>query len=119
MAASDDRLKKAHAEGQEIIPLATLLMPAMQAAKSAETRINQKIAALEVFEALQIYAAAHGGQLPDRLTDIKEVPVPPDPFRAEPFDYSRDRQTAKLESPYPKQQPLRYTIQLATEGAKR
>jgi hypothetical protein len=116
---SNDRLKKAHAEGLEIIPLATLLLPAIQNVKVAETRINQKVAALEVLEALRIYASAHGGRLPEALSDIKDVPVPLDPFLAEPFHYVRDGNSARLESPFPNLVPLRYEIQLVSEGAKR
>ena len=115
---TDRRLKKAHAEGREIISLATFVMPAMLGAKTAETRIIQKIAALEVLEALRIYAAAHDGQLPNSLRDISEVPVPLDPFRGEPFRYVRDGNSAKLESPFPSQLPLHYEIQLVKEGAK-
>src|SRR5207248_9735571 len=111
-------LRKAHAEGREIISLATFVMPAMLGAKTAETRIIQKIAALQVLEALRIYAAAHDGRLPDSLSDISEVPVPLDPFRGEPFHYVRNGNLAKLESPYPSYTPLRYEIQLVTEGAK-
>ena len=115
---TDRRLKKAHAEGREIISLATFVMPAMLGAKSAETRIIQKIAALEVLESLRIYAAAHDGQLPNSLRDISEVPVPLDPFRGVPFHYVRNGNSAKLESPFPSQLPLRYEIQLVKKGAK-
>jgi hypothetical protein len=119
MAESEQRLKKAHGEGLEIVPLATLLLPAVQRVKMAEARINQKIAALEVLEALRIYASNHDGRLPQTLTDIKEVPVPLDPFLGEPFHYVRDGDTARLESPFPDVIPLRYEIQIASEGAKR
>ncbi len=117
---SNNRLKKAHAEGLEIIPLATLLLPAIQNVKVAETRINQKVAALEVLEALRLYAAAHDGRLPEALSDIKDVPVPLDPFVGEPFHYARDgRGAARLESAFPSSTPLRYEIKLSNEGAKR
>jgi hypothetical protein len=119
MAESDQRLKRAHGKGLEIVPLATLLLPAVQRVKQAEARINQKIAALEVLEALRIYAAGHAGRLPETLSDIKEVPVPLDPFLAEPFHYVRDGNTARLESPFPDITPLRYEIQIVNEGAKR
>ncbi|HKD37115.1 MAG TPA: hypothetical protein VKB78_09950 [Pirellulales bacterium] len=119
MAESELRLKKAHGEGLEIVPLATLLLPAVQRVKIAEARINQKIAALQVLEALRIYAANHNGRLPQALADINEVPVPLDPFLGEPFHYVRDGSTARLESPFPDIIPLRYEIQIASEGAKR
>jgi hypothetical protein len=57
--------------------------------------------------------------LPETLSDIKEVPVPLDPFLAEPFHYVRDGNTARLESPFPDITPLRYEIQIVNEGANR
>jgi hypothetical protein len=115
---ANDHLKKAHAEGREIIPLATMLLPAIYSVKQADARMSQKIAALEVVEALRIYAAAHDARLPESLSDISEVPVPLDPFRGEPFQYVRDGNSAKLESPFPSQLPLRYEIRLVKQGAK-
>jgi hypothetical protein len=119
MEEANQRLKQAVADGREVIPLATLLLPAVQNVKQAEARMSRNIAALEVLEALRIYAAAHEGRLPESLSDITEVPVPLDPFRGEPFHYVRDGNSAKLESPFPSFLPLLYEIQLVKEGAKR
>ena len=51
---------------------------------------------------MRIYGAAHNGQLPDKLDDIHEVPIPEDPFRGEPFLYHRDGETAILEATDPR-----------------
>ena len=106
--------------GCEIIPLARLLLPALQALKQCEARTDRNLVALEVLEALRIYAADHDGRLPDSLKDITEVPIPLDPLRGEPFVYQRQGNTAILESPFPANPNLRlrYEIQLNREGAK-
>ncbi|HEV2971247.1 MAG TPA: hypothetical protein VGY55_14830 [Pirellulales bacterium] len=119
MERVDKKLHESIARGREIIPFATLLLPAVFNVKNAETRSIQKIAALEVLEALRLYAAGHEGKLPESLRDVTEVPIPLDPYRGEPFIYVRKGDTAKLESPFPIDNPTLYEIQLASEGAKR
>ena len=80
---------------REIIPIAGTLLPAVQACKHAETRMNWYVAQLRVLEALRLYAAAHG-RLPDRLSAITEVPIPSNPFDGKPFTYRRDGDKAIL-----------------------
>ncbi len=116
MADAEKRLKKAVGDGIEIIPLASMLLPAVNKVKEAEARMAQKIAAVQILEALRIYAFGHDGRLPQTLGDITEVPVPADPFTNEPFHYVREGDTAKLESAYPSAAPLRYEIKI--EGGK-
>jgi hypothetical protein len=48
-----------------------------------------------------MYAAAHEGKLPDRLSDVTEVPLPHDPGTGKPFVYSREGDTATLVSEVP------------------
>ena len=45
---------------------------------SAGTRQDRNINQLRTVEALRLYAAAHG-KLPEKLTDITDVPIPLDP----------------------------------------
>jgi hypothetical protein len=82
----------------------------------AQTRIDRKIAALRVIEALRLYAAANGGRLPDRLDQVTEAPVPDDPGTGKPFQYARDGDTATLTGLLPGEPQnltgLRYTITL-------
>jgi hypothetical protein len=82
--------------------------------QSAQTRLDRKIAALRVIEALRLHAAANDGRLPDKLTDITLVPVPDDPGTGKPFGYERDQDTATLTSQIPGEKPevsgLRYRL---------
>jgi hypothetical protein len=123
-------MKKAHARmmeiirsGQEILPIASMLMPAVSAAKAAEARAERDIAILRVFEAIRLYAAAHDGQLPEKLSDITEVPIPNDPIHGTAFIYNRidTDNTAILEAPGASGLPnnaywLRYEIHLESKG---
>jgi len=98
---------------QEILPFSALIS-AMGAAKEAETRSQWMLVPLETCEALRIYAAAHNGQLPDHLSDIREVPVPVNPYDDKPLEYHRDGNHAVLQAergPINKQDwPWRYEI---------
>ena len=58
--------------------------------KRASARIDRNIAALEILEAIRIYAASHDVQLPEKLSDITEVYIPSDPLRGETFPYHRE-----------------------------
>ena len=122
-------MKKAQAKemefyhgGQEILPFASLLLPAVSATKTAEARTEREIAVLRVFEAMRLYAAAHDGQLPERLSDITDVPVPLDPMLGAVFTYNRlEGDMAILEAPAPNGLPvdgywLRYEIHLESKG---
>jgi hypothetical protein len=83
------------------LPLATLFLPAIRRAWSAHARVDRRIAALRCVEAIRLYAAAHEGKLPRALADIKEVPVPPDPYTGKPFAYRLAGGVATLEGPPP------------------
>src|SRR5205085_776071 len=72
-------------EEREIVPLVAWLMPAIQAARSAQVRLEREVAALRIIEALRMYAATHDGQLPAHLEDIKQVPVPANPATLKQF----------------------------------
>ncbi|MCX7425894.1 MAG: hypothetical protein NTW96_09795 [Planctomycetia bacterium] len=100
---------------REIFPIASLLLPAVQAAKGAEARTDRTIAALRVLEALRMHAAGHEGRLPSKLEDITAVPVPIDPMTGKPFAYTCDGNTAVLEVPSPEipERGKRYEIEVA------
>jgi hypothetical protein len=102
---------------REIIPLASSLLPASTAAKEAETRTQWTLVPLRICEALRIYAAAHDGQLPDRLSDIREVPIPLNPYDDQPFKYHRDGNRAVLEAEHgPIATPWRYEITMVPKA---
>lgn len=54
------------------------------------TRIDRRIAALRVVEALRHHAATHDGRLPERLEQMTETPAPLDPATGQPFGYNAD-----------------------------
>jgi hypothetical protein len=121
-------MKKANAKmtelfrgGREIMPFASILLPAISAAKNGEARTERNIAILRIFEAIRLYGAGHGGQLPERLSDIAEAPIPIDPILGTAFIYHRIEDTAILEAPAPsglnlEAYWLRYEIHLESKG---
>jgi hypothetical protein len=93
---------------------AEMLLPVFGTVQRAQTRLDRKIAALRVIEALRLHAAAHDGALPDKLSEVTIVPVPDDPGTAKPFEYQRDGDAATLISRIPGEKPsatgLRYRL---------
>jgi hypothetical protein len=83
-----------------------IFLPGLANVAIAKFTNEREFAALQTLEALRIYAAAHRGRLPDRLSDITEVPVPLDPTQNKPFYYHAEGNTATLESPNPPGSPL-------------
>jgi hypothetical protein len=100
----------------EPVRLAQLMVPAINKVMLTQVRLERKVAALRVIEAIRIYAADHGDQLPERLDQIKEVPVPLDPGTNQAFQYRIEDGKADLESRIPAEPlastGLRYTISL-------
>jgi len=70
-------------------------VPALHKVRRAQARLEQRVGLLRHVEALRLYAAAHDGKLPDKLSDAG-VPLPADPFTGKPFDYKVDGTTAHL-----------------------
>jgi hypothetical protein len=98
-ADAERRLKAApESEGMR---LASMLLPAIGKVLLSQNRLERRVAALRVIEALRLYAAAHDGKLPDKLSQVTLVPVPDDPGTREPFVYQRDGDTATLTSLIP------------------
>lgn len=83
---------------REIFPVATGLLPAVTAARSATFRLDRDMAALRVIEALRMHAAREGGW-PRSLTEVTCVPVPVNPATDKPFAYELDGETAILTLP--------------------
>ena len=88
-----------HSENGEVLPVASLLFPALSAARRAEARNWTFLNFLQTIEAIRMYAAEHDGRLPDTLDDIRSAPVPLDPVTMAPFTYERQGDEAILEIP--------------------
>lgn len=110
MDAADNALRRAVVERREIVPVASVLLPAIQACRTSVVRTDREIAVLRVVEALRLYAAKHDGQLPEKLDDVTSVPVPDDPVTGEPFEYRVEGDTAHLQGPSLPGDPLNYEI---------
>ncbi len=78
--------------------LASMLLPAITAARTAEQRILWQMEGIRTVEAIRMHAARTGA-LPKALDEIKVVPVPNNPATAKPFEYELDGDTAVLELP--------------------
>jgi hypothetical protein len=68
-------------------------------AMMAELRLDRRVAALRVIEAIRLSAGAHDGALPESLSQVTDVPVPDDPATGKPFEYHRDGNSATLSGP--------------------
>lgn len=106
---------------REIVPLASMLLPAISAFQLAVARTDRDIAVLRTIEALRLYGAAHDGRLPEKLGDVTAVPIPIDPVYGKPLDYHLEGNTAVLESPAPpgrsqKSYGLRFEIKFDRAG---
>ena len=61
------------------------LHPSLKNTMAVEMRLERRINLLRLVEALRIHAAAHGGKLPESLSQVSEVPIPDDPATGHPF----------------------------------
>jgi len=77
-------------------------------------RLDSQLGVLQCAEAVRSYAAAHGGQLPQSLSDISTVLLPIDAVSGKPFDYRKTGATAVLQSAIPpggkEKEQIRYVI---------
>lgn len=74
---------------------ADALVPGLKNVRTAQGRVDQRIALLRHIEALRLYAAGHDGKVPAKLTDIG-VPLPVDPITGKPVRYEVIGETAHL-----------------------
>lgn len=86
-------------ENSEILPIASLLFPALSAARMAEARSTTHLNFLQTVEAIRMHAARNDGQLPKSLSEIKVVPPAKDPVTLEDFDYELIGREAVLTIP--------------------
>jgi hypothetical protein len=110
---ASERAQQAKAEGRELVPLASTLEPVMEATRSAVVKDDRRFAILRLIEALRLHAASHDGKLPDKLSDISEVPLPDDPVTTKPFEYRREGDKAFIQGPKVGDVSLQYEITMA------
>jgi hypothetical protein len=107
LPVADEALKRLKAAPDtEACRIARLFLPAIRKVQLADVRLSRRLAILQAIEALRMHAAAHNGALPDKLDDVKMMPVPDDPGTGKPFEYQHDGKTATLISRIPGEAPL-------------
>lgn len=119
LVAAEHKLADLGKSKGEIIPLATMMLPALARVKSKELEADRYVAALRLVEAIRLYTAENNGQLPTTLDEIRSVPVPTNPVTGGPFSYELHDGRAVISSPSPPSQPaadgLHWEIQLAAK----
>jgi hypothetical protein len=115
LRVADEGLKRLQdAPDTEACRIARLFLPAIRKVQQADMRLPRYLATLQAIEALRMHAAANNGALPDKLDEVKVVPVPDDPGTGKPFEYQRDGKTATLIGRIPGELPgqtaMRYRV---------
>ncbi len=91
--AALNRAKMAQAE---VLPIVSMLLPALNAVEQVGLRLDRDVAVLRTIEALRMHASTNEGSLPSTLEEIRVVPVPVDPATGRPFTYEVKEGIAKL-----------------------
>ncbi|MBN1975026.1 MAG: hypothetical protein JW787_15400 [Sedimentisphaerales bacterium] len=73
------------------------LEPAHEQVLKQMNHIDRKAAALQIIEAIRLYAGKHKGQLPNKLSDITDVEIPKDPVTKKQFEYKSTGSEAVLQ----------------------
>jgi hypothetical protein len=98
--AAERRLGEEKKKSTEIIPLGSMILPAVSSMKHTYARADRRRDVLRILEALRLYAGKHGGALPRTLDDVTEVPLPKlDAVTGRPFEYALNGVTARLTLP--------------------
>jgi hypothetical protein len=95
-AFKEAEARRLAAPNTEAKQLPDALLPAIVKVQLAQMRLERRIAALRVIEALRMHVAAHDGHLPEALSEITLAPVPDDPGTGKPFAYQWDGEIATL-----------------------
>lgn len=72
-----------------------VVLPAVDAAMSAQTRLDQQLAYLQTVESIRNHLATHNNEFPSALVDLA-LPAPLDPATGKMFKYVRHDQGATL-----------------------
>jgi hypothetical protein len=90
---------------REIVPLAAVLLPALNRVHFNAARNQRQLEALRTIQAIRLYAAAHGGKLPPALDAVEQVPIPVNPVTGGAFPYRVEGSAAILAADGPKDKP--------------
>jgi hypothetical protein len=82
--------------GIDQMNIARIMLPAVSRAAISFARADRQIVALTAVHALRAYAADHGGQLPAKLEDVTQTPIPVNPMTGKMFDYTLEDGTATI-----------------------
>lgn len=116
MGRAMDRLREI--KDRLVLRLLCSIITSVPSFAMATARTERRLDAIQCIEAIGLYAASHK-TLPERLEDIKDVPVPVDPMTGRPFEYRVENGRALLSAPVvPKgfvhySFSLHYSIELA------
>lgn len=110
--AAEEQIQQA--KKVEGIRLASIMLPAVGKCYLRAAMRQRQIATLRVIEAIRLYAANHGGKLPESLDKIADVPIPINAITGKPFPYRLEGNTAILEADGPANSyPRQYRLTLA------
>lgn len=88
------------------------LAPSLSALQESIQRSRQRIALIQLIEAIRSAAAENGGKLVASL-DQTPVPVPANPFTGKPFSYEVSGDLAVITSELPTRAPVRIELKMA------
>ncbi|MEN0110243.1 MAG: hypothetical protein AAF805_05930 [Planctomycetota bacterium] len=88
-----------NSDNRELLPIATMIVPAIQATQTAQYRCARQLAVLRVIEALRMHAARNDGRLPRSLAEVACVPIPDNPMTGAPFTYHRSGRQGVIDLP--------------------
>jgi hypothetical protein len=98
--ATEER-KQAFRDHPEAMVLGQHFLPANEAVFLVKARLDRRLAALQVVEAIRLHATANQGHLPESLDDLRDVPLPLDPVTGRGFEYALGEGSARLYAPPP------------------
>jgi hypothetical protein len=120
LQAATERLRAVKTSNEELLPLASQLVPALLKSKGQHARARRRIDVMRVIEALRAHATDHEGKLPNTLADLQSaMPIPADALTGKPFDYHAGEGVATLTLPEShwkgKETSLAYEIRIAAK----
>ncbi|MCA9099150.1 MAG: hypothetical protein KDA36_12230, partial [Planctomycetaceae bacterium] len=102
----DDGESKRLADMKESLGLFEILHPAVAQVLHAFVRPERRFVRVLAIEALRMQAFENEGKFPEKLSELRAVPIPNDPVTGNPIIYRLDGETAVLEFPPPESQKI-------------